>query len=149
MEDALLTQAQQTVDALTRIEQLEQTIEDARTVIVAAAEDNAAYHTILTSPETLANYTKEFFGPNGPHPVETEMDRLAAEVAMNEARYVQPQQFARPQMEMPNPGVQGGSSGDFMATFSRLYDNNPSAAAQYLLTATPDDLRSKLLVREG
>lgn len=156
VEDALLHQAQQTVNALGRIESLEQAMEDARTVIVAAAEDNAAYHHILTDPQVLAKYTSEFFGADGPYPVETSRDRLAADVAAQEARYQQPQeyvqsqQFTRPQMDMPYPGVQAsGGRGDFLSTFSQMYDSNPAAAAQFLLTASPDDLRSKLLVTDG
>jgi hypothetical protein len=150
VEDALLNQAQQTVAALQRVEQLEQAMEDARTVIVAAAEDNAAYHAILTTPQTLAEYTSGFFGPEGPHPVETSRDRLAAEVAMEDARYAPSEQYLRPQMDMPYPGVQARAGGpDFMSTFSQMFDKNPAAAAQYLLTATPDDLRGKLLVTDG
>jgi hypothetical protein len=157
VEDALLNQAQQTVNAISRIESLEKAMEDARTVIVAAAEDNAAYHHILTDPQVLAQYTSEFFGADGPYPIETSRDRLAADVAAQEARHQQPfaqapaqQQFSRPQMDMPYPGVQAsGGRGDFLSTFSQMYDSNPAAAAQFLLTASPDDLRSKLLVTDG
>jgi hypothetical protein len=80
VEDALLNQAQQTADTLKQLQ-------GAHTVIQAAAEDNAALRTILTNPKLLAQYTNEFFGPQGPYPVETARDRLAAEVRAGEAAF--------------------------------------------------------------
>lgn len=177
VEDALLQQANQTQEAFTRIEKLSQNIEGAKKVVDAAAADNAAYHTMLTNPDMLSEYVNEFFGPNGPHPVEIAQDRLAAEVAANEARMGQTQQpqaapaapapqaapaqeapvgqtptqqFQRPQMDIPSPGVQASRGGDdFWASFSNLSDQNPAAAWQALSSATPEQLRSKLLVSEG
>jgi hypothetical protein len=38
------------------------------------AQEHRAYEAILTDPDILADYTCEFFGPNGPYPVEQETD---------------------------------------------------------------------------
>lgn len=170
VEDALLQQANQTQEAFQRINGLAKNIEGAKKVVDAAAADNAAYHTMLTNPDLLSEYVNEFFGPNGPHPVEIAQDRLAAEVAANEAKMgitqapapqaqapapqapvgqTPTQQFQRPQIDMPNPGVQAPQNGDFWAEFSNLSDKNPAAAWQALSSATPEQLRSKLLVSEG
>jgi hypothetical protein len=51
-------------------------------------------------------------------------------------------------MDMPAPGAQTARQGDFWATFSNLSDKNPAAAWQALSQATPDQLRSKVLVSE-
>ncbi len=163
VEDALLAQAQQTADSLKQIEELTGSLETSKSVIDAAAEDNAAYHVMLTNPDLLSEYVGDFFGPEGPYPVETPDDRLAAEVAANEARYIQeqqvapqpqpqpqPQSFERPQMEIPAPGVQAAPGGDdFWSSFSEMSERNPAAAWQLLTRATPDALRSKVLVSEG
>jgi hypothetical protein len=91
VEDALLRQAQQTLDLTAQAQQLHQSLQNAHTLITAAAEDNAAYHTVLSSPPLLAQYTTEFFGPGGPGELppapaqETPRDRLAAEVAYGES----------------------------------------------------------------
>ena len=119
----------------------------------------------------LSSYVNEFFGPQGPHPVELAQDRLAAEVAANEARFGQTQaapvpqaapapqapapqapapEFRRPQLDMPQPGVQAPTGGDdFWSNFSAMSDKNPQAAWQILSQATPDALRSKVLVSEA
>ena len=120
-------------------------------VIGAAAEDNAAYHTLLTHPDLLADYVNEFYGPSGPYPTETSQDRLAAEVAANErALPAAAPAYQRPQMPMPSPEVQAASGGDdFWSVFSQISDRNPAAAWQILSQATPEALRSKVLVSEG
>ena len=159
VEDALLAQAQQTAETLQELEKANITLDASKKVIDAAAEDNAAYHVMLTNPDMLSAYVNDFFGPEGPYPVETAEDRLAAEVAMNEARFrpeavapqpqVQPQ-YERPQMDMPTPGTQA-PAGDqnFWESFSQLSERNPAAAWQMLANAGPDALRSKVLVSEG
>ena len=54
VEDALLAQAQQTAEMMQQVEALGSQIENAQKVIDAAAEDNAAYHVMLTNPDMLA-----------------------------------------------------------------------------------------------
>ena len=158
VEDALLSQAQQTAQALQQLQAIGQQLNEAHTVITAAAEDNAAYHTLLTDPDLLADYVNDFYGPQGPYPTETAQDRLAAEVYANENRMAPAPQplpqaapsYRRPQMEMPAPDVQAASGGDeFWAAFSQLSDRNPAAAWQLLSQASPEALRSKVLVSEA
>lgn len=141
-----------------QVEQLTQGMETAQQVINAAAEDNAAYHVMLTDPDMLAAYVEDFYGPEGPYPTETSEDRLRAEIEANEVRFTQPQAapapqapaYQRPEIDMPQPGVQAGSRpDDFWAQFSAMSERNPQAAWQMLSQAGPDALRSKVLVSEG
>jgi len=132
-----------------QLEQLSESLGASKMVINAAAEDNAAYHTMLTDPDLLAEYVNEFFGPEGPYPTETSEDRLAAEVYANEARYQSAQSYQRPQMDIPSPGVQASGGDDFWNTFAAISDRNPAAAWQLLSQASPEALRSKLLIAEG
>lgn len=60
LEDALIT----------RYSQLEESVGLLREL----AQEHQAYEAILTDPDILADYTCEFFGPNGPYPVEQETD---------------------------------------------------------------------------
>ena len=83
VEDALLAQAQQTAEMMQQVEALGGQIENAQKVIDAAAEDNAAYHVMLTNPDMLAAYVNDFFGPEGPYPTETAEDRLRADIEAN------------------------------------------------------------------
>ena len=151
VEDALLAQAKQTSDTLQKLEVVATELEGSKRVITAAAEDNAAYHSMLTNPDLLSSYVTDFFSANGPYPVETANDRLAAEVKANERQFqTPPTVFARPQMDIPAPGVQASSGGeDFWSQFSNMSDRNPAAAWQMLSQATPDALRSKVLVSEA
>lgn len=149
VEDALLAQARQTAEVMQQLEQLSESLGASKMVINAAAEDNAAYHTMLTDPDLLAEYVNEFFGPEGPYPTETSEDRLAAEVYANEARYQSAQSYQRPQMDIPSPGVQASGGDDFWNTFAAISDRNPAAAWQLLSQASPEALRSKLLIAEG
>lgn len=151
-----MAQAESTYEFMQQVEQLNKTVEASQNVINAAAEDNAAYHVMLTNPDMLSAYVNDFFGPEGPYPVETSQDRLAQEVALNDARFQQQQAapqsqtYERPQMDIPTPGTQAtAGSDDFWQTFSALSERNPSAAWQMLAQAGPDALRSKVLVSEG
>ena len=138
-----------------QLEQLSGGMDAAQKVIDAAAEDNAAYHVMLTNPDMLAAYVDDFFGPDGPYPTETSEDRLRAEIEANELHYSQPQQaqapvYQRPELDMPQPGVQAGNRpDDFWANFSAMSERNPQVAWQMLSQAGPDALRSKVLVSEG
>ena len=131
-------------------------METAKGVITAAAEDNAAYHTMMTNPDLLSEYVNDFFGPEGPFPVETAEDRLAAEIAASDTRF-QPEQFSNrclsssvPRWTSRLPGTQASAgSDDFWANFAAISEKNPSAAWQILSQAGPDALRSKVLVSEG
>lgn len=150
VEDALLAQARQTAEALQNLQGVQQQLQNSHTVIAAAAEDNAAYHTMLTNPDMLSSYVNEFFGPKGPYPVELPQDRLAAEVAANERRFTPaPAAYQRPQLDMPAPDVQAGGGDDFWSVFSQISERNPAAAWQMLSQASPEALRSKVLVSEG
>ena len=101
VEDALLAQAQQTVQTTEALQRVNAALADARNVIDAAADDNAAYHAMLTNPQLLAEYVGDFFGPNGPYPTETAQDRLAAEVAANEQRFVPPSTVTQAPQQAP------------------------------------------------
>jgi len=174
LEDALIKQANnlaalkeeyagkfaQSVDA---IKQLRGQIDEHKTVVKAAAEDNAAYHIMLTNPSVLSEYVSEFFGENGPYPVETPRDRLAAEVEASSAgrisqsvdpgmqqqpATVQTPGYQRPVQDIPTPGVQANGGEQFWSQFSQISDKNPAMAWQILNQATPEMLRSKTLVSE-
>ena len=152
VEDALLSQARQTAEVAQQLQTIQEQLQNSHIVIQAAAEDNAAYHTMLTNPDMLSDYVNEFFGPGGPYPVELPQDRLAAEVAANERRFAPAPAapaYQRPQLDMPAPDVQAGGGDDFWAAFSQLSERNPAAAWQMLSQASPEALRSKVLVSEG
>lgn len=158
LEDALLNQARQAHASQQQLQQAASALEEAKLVIGAAAEDNAAYHTLLTNPELLSDYVIDFFGPEGPYPVETPRDRLAQEVALSEAAYAPrpqvepsmqaPVSFQRPQLDMPAPGAQSSRGSDFWDTFEQVSASNPGALYQLLSQASPDDLRSRILIAE-
>jgi hypothetical protein len=163
VEDALINQAKQSHELGQQAQQIMAALEEAKLVIGAAAEDNAAYHTLLTEPNLLSDYVIDFFGENGPYPVETPRSQLAAEVAAAEAAYapqlqamvtpsaqVIPQQpaFQRPQLDMPAPGAQSSRGSDFWDTFEQVSASNPGALYQLLSQASPDDLRSRILIAE-
>lgn len=156
VEDALLNQARQTQELSQNIQVLGRTLEEAKIVIGAAAEDNAAYHTLLTEPNLLSDYVIDFFGEQGPYPVETPRTQLAAEIAANEAAYTPPRPayqappaaYQRPQMEMPAPGPQAGRGSDFWDAFEAVSSTNPAALYQLLSQASPDDLRSRILIAD-
>jgi len=138
---------------------LREALEKHRVIVNAAAEDNAAYHIMLTNPDVLSEYVNEFFGENGPYPVETSNDRLRKEVEASSqvlpAAPEAPQQqvatpgYQRPQMDMPAPGVQQAGGDQFWSQFSAISDRNPAMAWQMLNQATPEALRAKVLVSEA
>jgi hypothetical protein len=152
VEDALLNQARQSHDISQQARELMTALDEAKLVIGAAAEDNAAYHTLLTDPNLLSDYVIDFFGEQGPYPVETPRSQLAAEVAAAEAQYApRPQApvFQRPQLDMPAPAAQSGRGSDFWDVFEQVSASNPGALYQLLSQASPDDLRSRVLIAEN
>ena len=169
LEDALIKQANNIAELKTEyagkfaqatdaIQQLRAQIEQHGAVVQAAAEDNAAYHIMLTNPHVLSEYVSEFFGENGPYPTETSEDRLRKEIEASSPQAVAPAQAApqtvqtqgyqRPTQDIPTPGVQQGGQGEFWSNFSAMSDRNPAMAWQILSSATPEALRSKVLVSE-
>ena len=58
IEDSLITTNNQLQEAVSLLQEIN--------------EEHKAYEQILTDPDVLADYTCEFFGPEGPYPVEEE-----------------------------------------------------------------------------
>ena len=150
VEDALITTNNQLQEAVGLLKEM--------------SEEHKAYETILTDPDVLADYTCEFYGPNGPYPVEEEP---AGQVVGNQgitqqqqAAALQQQQaaaqaqadprFARPQMPVPPQPQAPENTGDFWNNFGALTDKDPANAWRYLNQAqqTPDIFRNKMLVME-
>ena len=169
LEDALIKQANNITamkqeyagkfkQAAGVIGQLRQALDQHKTIVNAAAEDNAAYHIMLTNPDVLSSYVNEFFGQNGPYPVETSRDRLQEEVAASSQVLpassvpipsgVQTTGYQRPTLDIPTPGVQQAGGQQFWSQFSQMSDANPAMAWQLLSQAGPEALRSKVLVSE-
>ncbi|MGA1730525.1 MAG: hypothetical protein ACO4B5_09870 [Steroidobacteraceae bacterium] len=155
IEDALLDQARQSTQALEQLQLLQQNLGQLEVALGATLEDNQAYNLLTTDPELLASYVNEFFGPDGPVPVEIPADRLRAEVAAADSR--QPaqapaqapaQSYQRPQFEMPTPGAQQGGAGDFWSTFNEVSRSRPDQLWRLLSQAPPDALRAKMLISE-
>ncbi len=150
MEDALLAQAEQGNNALQQLQQLSATMQQMEVALGAAIEDNRAYNALTTNPDLLANYTNEFFGPNGPYPVETSEDRLEAEV-----NGTAPAAYQRPQMQMPAPGAQSGgevSPDAFWDTFNQVAAQRPQDLWRLIDQAqmqAPALLASKQLISFG
>ena len=126
-------------------------------------EEHKAYEQILTDPDVLADYTCEFFGPQGPYPVEEEpvgqvvgnqgitAQQQAAALQQQQAAAAQAdQRFARPQMPVPPQPQAPENTGDFWNNFGTLADKDPANAWRYLNQAqqTPDIFRNKMLVME-
>jgi len=110
----------------------------------AASEELQAFETLMTDGDLLADYVNDFFGPEGPMPIETSYDRLAADVA--ESGY----SYQRPQMEMPAPGYQQApSSEDFWTQFSEVSNRNPEMAWQVLQQMPQGAARSKLFIADS
>ena len=127
-------------------------------LLEAAGEERAAMNIMLTDPDVLADYTVEFFGPNGPYPTETPDETQArleyearaqfeAEIEAQEQGRV-PQAFSRPEMEMPTPGRQQNVTNDFWGNFSEMMDSNPERAYEYLSGAPQQVFQQKMLVQD-
>ncbi len=143
-------------DAL--IEQV-QSVQAHSLMLQAAGEERAAMNLMLTDPDVLADYVNDFYGPNGPYPTPTQeeaqqiqqmqaRDQFEAEIRAQEMNNV-PQNFQRPEMEMPTPGRQVNQANDFWGGFGQMMDNNPENAWKYLAQAPQGALQAKMLVQEG
>jgi hypothetical protein len=146
IEDALIEQVQ-------RGQQMGQ-------VIQAAGEERGALRTMLTDPDILADYVNKFYGPEGPYPTELPQETTARQQAEARAQFEQeiiaqekgavPQNFQRPQMEMPTPGRSAAPApNDFWGNFSELMDNSPERAWQYLSQAPQGMLQTKMLIQDA
>ena len=128
-------------------------------MLEAAGEERAAMNLMLTNPDVLADYVNDFFGPQGPYPTETPQEtaerqqyearaQFEAEIQAQQQNSV-PQNFQRPEMEMPTPGRQVNQANDFWGGFGQMMDNNPENAWKYLAQAPQGALQAKMLVQEG
>jgi hypothetical protein len=148
VEDALLAQAEQTGTTMQQLQQLAQNMSQMEVILNAAIEDNNAYNYLTTDPDLLADYVNDFFGPEGPAPVELPQDRLRAEVEANQRPY------QRPEMPMPAPSGRGGGVNpeDFWAQFNEVATTRPDQLWMLLdqvQNQAPELLTSKWLVSEG
>ncbi len=149
IEDALVTTNSQLQEAVGLLKEIQ--------------AEHQSYETILTDPDVLADYTCEFFGENGPYPVEEPAGQVvgnpgitpqqqAAALQQQQAAAAQQQgqQFARPQMPVPPQPQAQENTGDFWNNFGALTDKDPANAWRYLNQAqqTPDIFRNKMLVME-
>ena len=140
LEDALITTNNQLIEAVSLLQEL--------------SNEHRAYETILTDPDVLADYTCEFFGPNGPYPVpDEEVGYASPQVAA--PQYGRPPaapqtQYERPQMPVPPAPQAQGNPGDFWNSFGSLAERDPANAWRYLnqAAANPEVFRQKLLVME-
>jgi hypothetical protein len=131
-------------------------LQEAVGLLKEMSEEHKAYETILTDPDVLADYTCEFYGPNGPYPVEE--DQVQGQYVGNPGITPQQQQaaaqadprFARPQMPVPPQPQAPENNGDFWNNFGALTDKDPANAWRYLNQAqqSPDIFRNKMLVME-
>ena len=139
------------------IEQV-QRANDTVALLDAAGEERAAMNVMLTNPDVLADYVNEFFGPEGPYPTETAEETAArqqqearaqfeAEIEAQEQNNV-PQQFQRPEMDIPTPGRHAGEANDFWGSFSQMMDSSPENAWKYLSQAPQGALQAKALIQD-
>lgn len=116
------------------------------------AQEHQAYETILTDPDVLADYTCEFFGPNGPYPVQDSQQQQPQELAYvpQQAAVAPPQQFERQDMPVPPSPQLDMDASNFWNNFGAVADRDPSNAWRYLSQAqrNPGVFRQKLLVME-
>jgi hypothetical protein len=170
VEDALLESLSHQQNQAAAIKQQHEYITQVQEVLAAATADREAMLKILTDPDTLADYTKNFFSTDGPYPVQTPAEQAQQALAEGMigqdgplmppagnprmdamAQQVAPQQFQRPQMPMPQPGAgpRMAGNGNVWASFSQAMDVAPQDAWKVLAQADPEAIRSKLLFMEG
>jgi hypothetical protein len=145
LEDALIQTNAQLVEACNLLQEL--------------SGEHKAYEQILTDPDTLADYTCEFFGENGPYPIPEEQvqpqgmavgQQFHSSSSSSSPLHLSRWLLSVPQMPVPpQPQAQANPS-DFWNSFGNLADRDPANAWRYLNSAqqTPDVFRNKLLVME-
>lgn len=155
VEQALIAQANQTVDALTELTQANEVIDEAQLAVSRLMDDNAAYQELCTNEELLAEYVNTVMGPGGPFEQILPEDQLAADVASYGNRGTQRiESYQRPSFAMSQPQSQGGAEAmnedpsTFWDEFAVLRRANPSQAYRMLSMATPQQLVSRPLVYE-
>ena len=142
IEDSLITTNQQLSEAVGLLQEMSQ--------------EHKAYEQILTDPDVLADYTCEFFGPNGPYPVEEDKaapqqaPSFAGQQFQNPQAQAQTQAPVRPDMPVPPAPQAPADAGDFWKDFGGAADRDPQNAWRYLNAAqqNPEVFRQKLLVME-
>ena len=139
IEDSLITTNQQLQEAVGLLQEMSQ--------------EHKAYEQILTDPDVLADYTCEFFGPEGPYPVEEENAAPAAPTFAGQQiqnPQIQAQAPVRPEMPVPPQPQTPADPGDFWKDFGGAADRDPQNAWRYLNAAqqNPEVFRQKLLVME-
>ena len=141
IEDSLITTNNQLQEAVGLLKEM--------------SAEHKAYEKILTDPDVLADYTCEFFGENGPYPVEEDeapaypqAPTFAGQQIQNPAAQVQAP--TRPEMPVPPQPQAPANSGDFWKDFGGAADRDPQNAWKYLNAAqqNPQIFREKLLVME-
>lgn len=143
IEDSLIQTNQQLTEAVNLLQEM--------------STEHKAYEQILTDPDVLADYTCEFFGPEGPYPVEEEeqpaygapqVPTFAGQQIQNPQ--VQAQAPVRPDMPIPPSPQAPADAGDFWKDFGGAADRDPQNAWRYLNAAqqNPEVFRQKLLVME-
>ena len=136
--------------------QTNQQLQEAVNLLQEMSTEHKAYEQNLTDPDVLADYTCEFFGENGPYPVEDEAPAAptyAGQQLPNPAAaqgQAQAQAPARPQMPVPPQPQAPANSEDFWKDFGGAADRDPQNAWRYLNAAqqNPQVFREKLLVME-
>ena len=130
-------------------------LQEAVGLLKEMSAEHKAYEKILTDPDVLADYTCEFFGENGPYPVEEDeapaypqAPTFAGQQIQNPAAQVQAP--TRPEMPVPPQPQAPANSGDFWKDFGGAADRDPQNAWKYLNAAQqpPQIFREKLLVME-
>ena len=139
IEDSLITTNQQLQEAVGLLQEMSQ--------------EHKAYEQILTDPDVLADYTCEFFGPEGPYPVEEENAAPAAPTFAGQQiqnPQIQAQAPVRPEMPVPPQPQTPADPSDFWKDFGGAADRDPQNAWRYLNAAqqNPEVFRQKLLVME-
>ena len=133
IEDSLITTNQQLQEAVGLLQEM--------------SEEHKAYEEILTDPDVLADYTCEFFGPEGPYPVDEDGYEDYYEDSYEQSYAEAPM---RPEMPVPPQPQAPADVEDFWGDFGDAADRDPQNAWRYLNAAqqNPEVFRQKLLVME-